>query len=97
MHVGGKFALAVLSIFLLAGMGCASQRPIDNAYSEDRPVLWDPASGNPAEAAVTFVARVTHAPADRLVVLSYNMQHRNRPQELAAFADTLREVEGPPP
>ncbi len=95
MKAGGKFAPVAASVVLLVGMGCTSHRAIDSAYSADHPVLWEPATGDPA-GKVTFVAQVQTAHAGRLAVLSYNMQHRDRPRELAAFAETLREVEGLP-
>lgn len=95
MQLSGRFALWATSVLLPAGMGCSIHRPIDSAYSAERPVLRDPATGDRA-GAVRVVRRVPDAPADRLVVLSYNMQHRFRPRELAAFAETLREVEGLP-
>ncbi len=95
MQVGGKLALAAVSVVLPAAMGCTSHRPNDSAYSADHPVLWDPATGD-RSAAATFVAKVDRPPADHLAILTFNMQHRDRPHELAAFAETLREVEGLP-
>ena len=84
-------ALAMMSTVLLVGQGCAwhQWRPPGNTR------LWDPVADEPDRARPT-PAGAEGVRDNRLAALSFNMQHRDRPRELAAIARHLREVEGVP-
>ncbi len=91
MPVGKVLALAMMSTVLLVGQGCAWQHTRSSATAR----LWDPVHDEPDVARPTRAAAYT-VPGDRLTVLSFNMQHRDRPRELAAVARYLNDVEGVP-
>jgi endonuclease/exonuclease/phosphatase family metal-dependent hydrolase len=80
-----------MSTVLLVGQGCAGQ----HARPSGKTRFWDPVTDEPDS------ARPTYADADtgsdnRLTALSFNMQHRDRPRELAAMARHLQAVQGVP-
>ncbi len=92
MAVGKVFVLAAVSTFLLSAQGCAWQRPLLTVDAR----LWDPVTDQPDAAAGPTHVGVDAIFGSRLTALSFNMQHRDRPRELAAMARYLREVEGVP-
>ena len=91
MAVGKVLALTMMSTVLLVGPGCAWRQPRPSGNAR----LWDPVTDKPDVASRTR-ARADTVPENRLTALSFNMQHRDRPRELAAVARYLHEVEGVP-
>ncbi len=91
MPVRKVLALVMMSSVLLVGQGCAWQqsRPPGNTR------LWDPVTDKPDRGRPTRAGADT-VPDDRLTALLFNMQHRDRPRELAAIARHLHEVVGVP-
>ncbi len=95
MSVARKWTMPLA--LAVVGLGCQSQSPIHVSGSQEPlPVLWDPTADEPPSVRTTVpvVGQVTAA--QRLAVLTFNMQHRDRPVELAAIARYLRDVEGVP-
>ncbi len=91
MAVGKVLALTMMSMVLMVGQGCAWQQPQPSGNTR----LWDPVTDEPDLARLSRAGADT-GPGKRLTALSFNMQHRDRPRELAAIARHLRAVEGVP-
>jgi len=91
MPVGKVLVLAIMSSVLLVGQGCAWRQPRPSGNVR----LWDPVADEPDAARPTRAGADT-VPDNRLTALSFNMQHRDRPRELAAIARYLHQVEGVP-
>ncbi len=86
------FARGVVLSLLVAGAGCQVSGP--QPVTRGEPVLWEPTVDEPLR--LTPATSAQRRSADRLQVLSFNMQHRDRPEQLAAMAQRLRNVEGTP-
>ncbi len=77
------------------GLGCQSQSPVHLGGSQDSlPVLWDPTVDEPTADQTTKATVSTSS--KQLTVMTFNMQHRDRPTELAEIARYLRDVETVP-
>ena len=93
MSVGRILAMPLT--LAAVGLGCQSQNAVHVSGSQDPlPVLWDPTTDAPTADGSTLAAVSTSA--HNLAVLTFNMQHRDRPAELAAMARYLGDVEGIP-
>jgi endonuclease/exonuclease/phosphatase family metal-dependent hydrolase len=81
------------SIIALAA-GCQSAAAPQRSQSSSPPLLWELKRDGPGPRQ-DDVEPKRDAP-DQLSVLSFNMQHRDQPQELDVMADYLRGAEGVP-